>query len=971
LCETEDVALDVETIQNYVERGLMATKRRDVAKAYVLYRNERNQYRNAKENLSKKYEQLNALLNGTDEESNKENSNKDTRIIPTMRDYIAGFTCRELANEFLLPKDISEAHTQGIIHFHDSDYSPTMPMHNCFDKNTLFISNKGVKAFKDFSEGDELLVPTHTGEWKKGVVKKYSPQRLYKITFKRGPWTTKVVYATSNHRWLLKDGKETTSLKVGDYLIQTPSIADYQWSDLTVEQKKMWCYGFAYGDGTKYPIKNGQEFSSRVRLCGTKNKYKNYFIDAGYNVTYPENLKGEGTVCIPNYNKDALPKYLFDNLTNIKIFIHGFLCADGTRNYNKKAVNEFKGVQITGKKKIENIKPLLEIAGYYISNEDDRSQQSTNYGKRTDDTVYFQFQAKQTYRNWRVLSIEETERVEDVWCLEVEDNHSFILSNGIVTGNCDLINLEDMLQNGTVISGTLIEKPHKFSTACTIATQIITQVASSQYGGQSVSVEHLAPFVEETRKSLRKEYPELNEETIEKMTKRDIKDGIQTIQYQLITMSTTNGQAPFVSLFMYLNEAKSEKEKEDLALIIEEILKQRIEGVKNPQGVPITTAFPKLLYVLDEENMRDGKYYYLTMLAAECSAKRLVPDYISAKKMKELKHGDVYPCMGCRSFLHADPINHKYYGKFNQGVVTINLPYLACLAREEYPDDVSERMKSFWGYLYKYLHLCYDALMIRHNSLVGTKSDVAPILWQHGALARLKPGEEITPLLYNGNSSISLGYAGLWECVYGLIGEELISTNGKDLGLEIMRCLNNACEKWKKETNIYFSVYGSPIESTTFKFAKALQKRFGIIEGVTDKKYVTNSYHITPSKEIDAFSKLSFESEFQALSPGGAISYVEVPNMTKNIPAMLEIIKHIYDTILYAEINTMTSYCQVCGCKDIKMQDNLEFKCPQCGNNDFNKMNIALRICGYISTNPFNEGRAADIHDRVYHVGME
>lgn len=666
LCKTEDEALDIETIQNCVERGLMATKRRDVAKAYVLYRNERNQYRNARENLSKKYEQLNALLNGTDEESNKENSNKDTRIIPTMRDYIAGFTCRELANEFLLPKEISEAHTQGIIHFHDSDYSPTMPMHNC-----------------------------------------------------------------------------------------------------------------------------------------------------------------------------------------------------------------------------------------------------------------------------------------------------------------DLINLEDMLQNGTVISGTLIEKPHKFSTACTIATQIITQVASSQYGGQSVSVEHLAPFVEETRKTLRKEYPELNEKTIEKMTRRDIKDGIQTIQYQLITMSTTNGQAPFVSLFMYLNEAKSEKEKEDLALIIEEILKQRIEGVKNPQGVPITTAFPKLLYVLDEENMRDGKYYYLTILAAECSAKRLVPDYISAKKMKELKQGDVYPCMGCRSFLHADPINHKYYGKFNQGVVTINLPYLACLAREEYPDDASERMKSFWGYLYKYLHLCYDALMIRHNSLVGTKSDVAPILWQHGALARLKPGEEITPLLYNGNSSISLGYAGLWECVYGLIGEELVSTNGKDLGLEIMRCLNNACEKWKKETNIYFSVYGSPIESTTFKFAKALQKRFGIIKGVTDKKYVTNSYHITPSKEIDAFSKLSFESEFQALSPGGAISYVEVPNMTKNIPAMLEIIKHIYDTILYAEINTMTSYCQVCGCKDIKMQDNLEFKCPQCGNNDFNKMNIALRICGYISTNPFNEGRAADIHDRVYHVGME
>lgn len=564
----EEQDLSVEEIQDFVEHGLCSIKHKEVAKAYILYRNERSSIRNVRENLSKKYEQLNELLNGTDEESNRENSNKDTRVIPTMRDYIAGFTCRELATNLILPKEIADAHKKGVIHFHDSDYSPVMPMNNC-----------------------------------------------------------------------------------------------------------------------------------------------------------------------------------------------------------------------------------------------------------------------------------------------------------------GLINLEDMLQNGTVISGTLIEKPRSFRTACTIVTQIITQVASSQYGGNSINLAHLAPFVDVSRKRYKTKYHELSDEVIEQMVQDEVKDGIQTIQYQLITMSTTNGQAPFTSVFMYLGDAKNEQEKKDLALIIEQVLKQRIEGVKNEQGEPITTAFPKLLYVLDEENMDNGPYNYLTWLAAECSAKRLVPDYISAKKMKELK-GDIYACMGCRSFLHPDPVNHKYWGKFNQGVVTLNLPYVALLAREQNPDNIENRVHDFWCILNEKLELCREALMIRHSSLVGVKSDVAPILWQHGAYARLKPGEEITPLLYDGNSSISLGYAGLWECVYALIEEELTSTNGKDLGLEIMQALNDACNKWKKETNIYFSVYGSPIESTTFKFAKALQNRFGIIKGVSDKKYVTNSYHITPSKEIDAFSKLSFEAEFQKLSPGGQDFYI-------------------------------------------------------------------------------------------------
>ena len=646
----------VEDIQDTVEKKLMASSHKDVAKAYINYRYQKSKDRALQNNLEERYERLQKLITGRDEESNKENSNKDTRIIPTMRDYIAGFTCRELATKVVLPPDIAKAHEEGIIHYHDTDYSPVMPMTNC---------------------------------------------------------------------------------------------------------------------------------------C--------------------------------------------------------------------------------------------------------------------------------------------------------------------------LINLEDMLQNGTVISGVKINKPHSFRTACTITTQIITQVASSQYGGNTITLSHLAPFVDISRKNLKEKHPELTPEQIEQFIKEEIRDGVQTIQYQLITMSTTNGQAPFTSVFMWINEVEDAQIKRDLALIIEEVLRQRIAGVPNEQDAPITVAFPKLLYCLDDNNIKEGtEYWYLTELAAECSAKRLVPDYISAKKMRELK-GDVYPCMGCRSFLTPDPINHKYYSRFNQGVVTLNLVDVALSSNKD--------MEDFWRILDKRLNLCYHALMTRHNSLKGTLSDVAPILWQHGAYARLKPGEKIDKLLYNNYSTISLGYAGLYECIHYMTGGSQLDEEGKAFGLSVMKKLNDTCFKWRELTNISFSLYGSPIESTTYKFAKCLKKRFGIVPGITDKDYVTNSYHITPSQKIDAFSKLKIESEFQELSPGGAISYVETPNMTKNIPALLEIIKYIYDNIMYAEINTMTSYCHVCGCTDIYMGDDLEFHCPQCGNNNYNKMNVALRICGYISTNPFNKGRANDIHDRVYHIG--
>lgn len=678
-----DKDASVEEIQDMVEDNLMSSDRKDVARSYIIYRDAHARRRDATDDQKRRYEEIRRLVVGEDEDSKKENSNKDTRIIPTMRDYMAGFTCRELATEVVFPKDLSDAHKAGLIHIHDTDYSPVMPMFNC-----------------------------------------------------------------------------------------------------------------------------------------------------------------------------------------------------------------------------------------------------------------------------------------------------------------DLINLDDMLQNGTVISKTFIEKPKSFRTACTVVTQIITQVASCQYGGNTISLAHLSPFIDISRQKIRKEVEaeiasipmdfddgpiEKNDlqryinDIAEQRLRSEIKDGVQTIQYQLITMSTTNGQAPFTSMFMYLDEVPAGQPRKDLAMLIEEVLRQRIQGVKNEQGVYVTTAFPKLLYCLDEDNSHeDSEYWYLTKLAAECSAKRLVPDYISAKIMRKEKDDNVFPCMGCRSFLmpyYDKDGNPKLYGRFNQGVVTLNLPDIALSSGGD--------IDKFWEIFDERLSLCYRALMIRHNSLKGVKSDVAPILWQHGAIARLKPGETIDKFLYNDYSSISLGYAGLYECIHYMTGKSQLDKAGHDFGIQVMQRLNNACDEWKRQTRIGFSLYGSPIESTTFKFAKCLRKRFGIIPGITDKDYVTNSYHITPSQPVDAFTKLTVESEFQHYSLGGAISYVETPNMTKNIDAVLEIIKHIYNTIMYAEINTMTSYCHICGCTDIKMGDDLKFHCPNCGNDDFEKMNIALRICGYISTNPFNDGRAADIHDRVYHVGMD
>ena len=551
--------------------------------------------------------------------------------------------------------------------------------------------------------------------------------------------------------------------------------------------------------------------------------------------------------------------------------------------------------------------------------------------------------------------------------------------------NCDLVNLEDMLQNGTVITGTLIERPHSFSTACNIATQIIAQVASNQYGGQSISLTHLAPFVQVSREKIRRQLQEEMQEVkaditeeqlsnmVEKRLRDEIRRGVQTIQYQVVTLLTTNGQAPFVTVFMYLNEAKNEQEKHDLALIIEEVLQQRYEGVKNESGVWVTPAFPKLIYVLEEDNIyENSEYYYLTRMAAKCTAKRMVPDYISEKKMLELKvdkngEGHCYTCMGCRSFLtpYVDENGKpKYYGRFNQGVVTINLVDVALSS--------GGNLERFWKIFDERLELCHRALMCRHNRLKGTLSDAAPILWQYGALARLKKGEPIDKLLYGGYSTISLGYAGLYECCKYMTGKSHTDSEAKPFALEIMQHMNDMCAEWKKAENMDYSLYGTPLESTTYKFAKCLQKRFGIIPEVTDHEYITNSYHVNVREHIDAFTKLKFESEFQKLSPGGAISYVEVPNMQQNIPAVISVMKFIYDNIMYAELNTKSDYCQVCGYDgEIKIvEDNgkLVWECPNCGNRDQNKMNVARRTCGYVGSHFWNQGRTQEIRDRVVHL---
>ncbi len=976
-CQKENHEMNVEDIQDIVEKEIMKAGAFDIAKKYITYRYQHELMRKANSTDS----QIMSLLECNNEEVKQENSNKNSTVVSVQRDYMAGEVSKDITKRFLLDEDIVQAHNEGIIHFHDSDYF-AQHMHNCLAKETRFITDKGVRSFADFSDGERVAVLTKDGNWKGATVKKYGTQKLYRFTFYNSKKEhTQQVLATENHRWYLADGTVTTALKEGDKLVSAPVLyhQDEDYHSFNENEKLLWCKGFALGDGTvEYLAADTQNNSTRIRLCGEKDsQWLERFSIAGCKVREQVFENGDKSAVVYDYHKE-IPA--FKNVGEIRAFLNGLYCADGKTAVNNPHSRTYR-IQSSNKTVIDFLREYAPVAGLYITAENDLTGEKTNYTGESGRpyTILFSFNPDFSFA-YTVLS-KEFAREDEVWCLEVDDEHNFVLANGIVTGNCDLVNLEDMLQNGTVISGTRIDTPHSFSTACNIATQIIAQVASSQYGGQSISLTHLAPFVDVSRKKIAREMHRMEEETgvyyteaqfnhiVHERLRDEITRGVQTIQYQVVTLMTTNGQSPFVTVFMYLNEAKDAQTKADLALIIEEVLKQRYQGVKNEAGYWVTPAFPKLIYVLEEDNINEGSpYFYLTELAAKCTARRMVPDYISEKKMKSLKEGNCYPCMGCRSFLTVyrdENGKPKFYGRFNQGVVTINLVDVACSSGGDYD--------KFWQILDERLKLCYRALMARHKRLLGTPSDVAPILWQNGALARLKKGEVIDKLLYNGYSTISLGYAGLCECVRYMTGKSHTDSEATPFALRVMKTLNEACDKWREKTNIAFSIYGTPMESTTYKFAKCLKRRFGEIEGVTDKNYITNSYHIHVTEKVDAFTKLTFESQFQELSPGGAVSYVEVPNMEGNIPAVIALLKHIYEKIMYAELNTKSDCCQKCGYTgEIRIvtdsENKLVWQCPQCGNTDQSTMNVARRTCGYIGTQFWNQGRTQEIKERVLHL---
>ena len=984
----DEETINIATIESEVFDKLIAKKQRLTAKAYEGYRRIREFQRENQNTIDK---DILELLDDKSDYWKDENANKNPILNTTKRDYMAGIVSADATRRYLLPPEIVQAHDEGIIHFHDADYFAQF-MHNCFHSKTKFYTSDGIKSFSNFHDGDQVRVLDKYGNFKTATIRCYGKRKMNEVVFATAK-RSKTVICTDDHRWLLKDGTVTTNLKIGDTLFGVQEKE--KCNPKTVREAEMFSLGFLVGDGCDH--KGAKYGYHQIRLCGHKTEYAPIIEMAGYRLN---NIKGSDDLIA---TKQGLKKQDFLNSHAWRYFSEndkkwlfiGLYSADGAISANKLCTIDNRIMDL--------IRETSFTAGYYITSEATETR-DTQYKKDSTITAFRFTKNQPDNLCWKVKSITSyhSGAEYDAWCVEEPTTHSFMLDGGMITGNCDLINLEDMLQNGTVISETLIEKPHSFSTACTVTTQIIAQVASSQYGGQSISLAHLAPFVDVSRKKIFKEvsdefslvsetYIERNNvinQITENRLKKEITKGIQTIQYQLTTLMTTNGQAPFITVFMYLNEAKTEQEKKDLAMLIEEMLKQRIEGVKNEDGVFIAPAFPKLIYVLQEDNItEDAPYWYLTRLAAECSAKRLVPDYISEKMMLELK-GDVYTCMGCRSFLTPDrftdngvgniskaknyePGKHKYYGRFNQGVVTINLPDIAFSSDGD--------MDKFWELFEERTELCHKALRLRHERLLGTPSDVSPILWRYGALARLEKGETIDKLLYNGYSTISLGYAGLYECVKYMTGHSHSDEGiGEEFGLKVMQALNDKCTQWKKEENIDYSIYGTPLETTTYKFAKKLKERFGNdifvkLDG-TDRNYITNSYHIPVFEPIDAFEKLRIEAKFQQLSPGGAISYIETPSMEHNVSALLEVIKYMYDHIMYAEINTKSCYCEKCGYSgDIPLVDNngkLVWHCPNCGNEDASTMDIAFRVCGYIGTakNGGNQGRYGDIHDRVKHL---
>lgn len=975
--------IHIEVVQDLVETGLMQAGKFELAKKYMLYRYKHKLARD----LSEAEASVLGILDGTNLGVIDENSNKNSYVNSTQRDLMAGEVSRTIAKKILLPDDIRKADEDMEIHWHDIDYT-VQSMINCFGRETRFLTTSGVRSFEDFNDGDIVEVFSHTGAKRRAVVHNYGRQKLYNITFKRGKDSFRTIRATRNHRWLLLHGSQTTNLSVGDAIATPPVIDSFNLAECDPYLYEYWCIGFALGDGSDYDnSRYGQSgFGISVRLCGRKKQYNDIFDRAGFNCTQPESLHGDYRVYMPKYSKEAfLRNKSWRSLSveqQIALF-NGYICADG----------EFRGKDYpTGISTINSdiesmVYELAELSGYYIGASRVVTG-STNFVEERKPLTHIQF-AREFYcrHPYKCYSIEEDVE-EDVWCLEVEEDKSFLLEGGLVTGNCCLINIKSILDDGTVMSDYLIASPKSFRTACSIVTQVVAIIASNQYGGQSIAIKHLGKYLAISRERFRIENrkrweavglnfteDQLNAVTEEQL-KYELEQGVQTIQYQFQTLVTTNGQSPFVTLFMQLDE--NDPYLEETAMIIEEILKQRLKGVMNKDGKYITPSFPKLIYVLDENNcLRGGKYDYLTHLAAKCTIKRSYPDYISAKKMREQFNGEVFSCMGCRSFLspwrktkwYVEMMNEpdseigKYLweGRFNQGVVTINLPQIGIIADHD--------MSTFWSLLDERLAKCYKALLLRHKLLEDTLSDTSPLHWQFGGIARLPQGESINKLLHDGFSTLSLGYIGIYETVYAMLGVSHTTPEGKEFALKIMHRLADACETWKKETNLGFGLYGTPAESLCYKFCKHDAEKFGIIENVTDKGYYTNSYHIDVREEVNAFEKFEFESEFQPISSGGCISYVEIPNLEKNQPVVEKLITYIYDHVRYGEFNSKSDYCFACGFQgQIDLNKDNQWECPCCHNKDMKKMYVSRRTCGYLGSNEWNEGKRKEIGMRVEHL---
>jgi len=1039
-------SVKVEDIQDFVEQALVRHNKYTVAKAYILYRDKKKKDKKFTENEEK----IMALIDGTSS-LRGDNANKHIDDNASIRDYIAGIMCKSLANK-TLPKEIIKAHNEGIIHWHDADYSPTQPLHNCFSPSQKFITDCGIRKFSDFADGEKVIIKDYLGELREATVHVYDPQKLYNIELvRKNGKGSRTVIATKDHKWLLADGTFTTDLSIGDKLWQNKCCEIKQKIE-TTEDAKAWCMGFVIGDGVDHYIGSTQEPHTQCRLCGHKNKYAHIFEKAGYRM---KTMSCGDMIPYTKYHtkQDFLNGKAWRYMTAKQkaLVFEGLYAADGRTNQ--------LSIQTSDSRVIQLIEECSGLAGYFITSKNE-GYNSTNY-KENRYYCYFHFLSPQKNDNYWVVKSIKPNRTgipsTRVYCVNEPVTHTFTLDNGIITGNCDVYDLENMFKYGFVMGDTKIEPNDEtpFRTMVNLAAQIALLISGRQYGGQTMSWIHLVPYVDQTRKIIRKKIlqdfndigVQLSEDKLnsltEKKVREEISEGVKIYQYQILCHSSANGQTPFVSNNLCLREAMTKRELDDFALIIEEILKRRIKGVKDPSGNYISPLFPKLLYwTCDGLNVKKGDpYYYLTELAAKCISKRMQPDIVSESQTRKYKQGQIIPCMGCRSLLgpiweeRTYPINKEFfwteggtypydqfreaktfdsvpngeykdgydegqycinfrgntgwlikktdtevtikepmvYGRWNNGVITINLPYVALEAKTNGID--------FYENLDKWLEVCRHGMQERVKSCRKIKAKNSPILWMYGALARMEPEQTVGDLMdqHPTRPTVSLGYVGLYETVQALIGESNTTDNGRKLCKEIMQHLNDKLQQWKKEDNIMYAIYGTPEESLTYKFALALRKNFGFIPKITDKDYVVNSYHVDPREEIDAFKKLEIEGEYLALSSGGAVSYVETADLHNNPEAIIKIIQWMNDHIIYAEVNRKIGVCKKCGYEGdidlIKTEDgNFKFICPNCGNDDDETLDVTARICGYlgkVNAGNTNKGRLDDIYNRVIHTDID